>query len=159
MRLLRTFLSFLLVIVDVEKGISFDTKLWIKYKEYQGILPSCNINHIVKPLLCFQLNLQWKNGKHNHSENPSSLIVQTSPGFLKFLIKRNLTLEYDKNWTLIKMKTWKQGMLDMKGTYLPFHKIDIINIPWAYMDLPHTLCWKSKSTIDPIQHNNIFMDV
>ena len=64
-----------------------------------------NINHIVNPLLCFQLNLQWKNGKHNHSEKPSSLIVQTSSGFLKCLIKRNLALEYDENWTLIKMKT------------------------------------------------------
>ena len=64
-----------------------------------------NINDIVNPLLFFQLNLQWKNGKHNHSENPSSLIVQTSSCFLKFMIKINLTLEYDENWTLIKMKT------------------------------------------------------
>ena len=94
------------------------------------------INHIVKPLLWFQLNLQWKNGKHNHSEKPSSIIVQTSSGFLKCLVKRNLALKYDENWTLIKMKTYKQGMLDIKGTYIPCHKNDSINIPWAYMDLP-----------------------
>ena len=30
-----------------------------------------NINHIVKPLLCFQMSLHWKSGKQNHSKNPS----------------------------------------------------------------------------------------